>query len=222
MVEMQERQNYGKRARASEKFFGIDALKIRFEKFGRQAFCPFVEIARDDAFSRKFRMFEDVRVEKFVNLPAAFEKRCTEMNVEKLQSLVPAERDFGQKTAARFVFVNADVEILLMFDGQTAQHGVAVESFPDSAVFAQEKIHIDLFGNKFRLMLAFLCACVTQNFLQTDHVGVNFAQHFRDSFGRKPAVDPDAFVNIVGRNANFIHNLFYFASLRFCGKLTLL
>ena len=133
---MQNGQNPRKRARPSEMLFGVDRLKIRFEKLGRKPARPFVEIARDDAFSRKFRVFENVRVEKPVNLPAAFEKRRAEMHVEKLQSLVPAERDFGQKTAARFVFMNADVEILRMFDRQTAQHGVAVESFLDPAIFA--------------------------------------------------------------------------------------
>src|ERR1043165_6280503 len=115
---MKNGQNAGKRARLSEMLFRVDRLKFRFEKPGRQTFRPFVEIARDDAFAGKFRVFENVRVQELVNLPAALEKRRAEMNVEKLQSFVSAERDFRQQAAARLAFIDRNVEILRMPNGQ--------------------------------------------------------------------------------------------------------
>ena len=63
MVEMENRQDAGKSARRAEMHFGIDRLEARFEKLGRQPARPFVEIARDDAFADKFRVFENVRGE---------------------------------------------------------------------------------------------------------------------------------------------------------------
>jgi hypothetical protein len=206
MVEVKNRQDAGKRPRPSEVRFRIDVLKFGFEKFGRQTFRPFVEITRDDAFAGEFGMFENMRGEQFMNLPAALEKRRAEMNVEKLQGFVTAaERDFGQKTAARLVFVNADVEILRMFDRQSAQNRVAVKPAFDAPVFAEKKVHAQFVGDKFGLMVAFVRIFMTQNFLQSDHVRVDFPQNLGDSFRRKPPVDADAFMDVVGRDADFVH-----------------
>jgi hypothetical protein len=202
MIEMKDRQDAGKGPRRAEMRFSVDRMKPGFEKFGRQAARPFVKIARDDAFSGEFRVFEKMRGEQLVNLPAALEKRRPEMDVEKLQSFVrAAERDLGQKTAARLVFVDADVEILRMPDRQPAQNGVAVQAAPDLPVFAQIKIHAQFFGDKFGLMVAFVGVFMTENFLQCDHVGIDLPQNLRDPFRRKLAVDADAFMNIVGRDA---------------------
>lgn len=207
MVEVKNGQDAGKGARCAEVRFGVDGLEFRFEKFGRQTFRPFVEIARDDAFAGKFRVFENVRVKQLVNLPAALEKRCAEMNVEKLEVFAfAAERDLGQKTAARFAFPDADVEILRMAHGQTAQNRVAVNAALNFAVLAEKEIRAEFFRQKFGLMLAFVRIRMTQNFLQSDHVGVDFPQNFGNPFRRKLAVDADAFVNVVGRDADFIHS----------------
>src|SRR5215213_7515435 len=141
-----------------------------------------------------------------MNLPAALEKRCPEMNVEKLQSLMhAAERDFGEKTAARLALVDADVEILRVPDRQTAQNRVAVKPAFNAPVFAEEKIHLQFFGDKFGLMLALVSVSMTQNFLQSDDISIDFPQNFRNSFRREPPVNADAFVDVVGRDANSIH-----------------
>ena len=103
-------------------------------------------------------MFENVRREKFVNLLPALEKRCAEMNVEELQVFVSAERDFGQQTAARLALVDRNIEILRMTNGQAREHGVAVKPAFDLTVFAEEKIHLQLFGDEFGLMIAPVCS----------------------------------------------------------------
>jgi hypothetical protein len=67
------------------------------------------------------------------------------------------------------------------------------------------KIHFEFFRQKLGLMLALVGVSMTQNLLQGDNIGVNFLQNFGDPFGRKLAVNADAFVNVVGCNADFVH-----------------
>jgi hypothetical protein len=206
MVEMKDGQNAGKGARFSEMSFRVDALKFRFKEPGRQPARPFVEIARDDAFTGKARVFENVRVEQFMNLPPPLEKRRSEMDVEKLQVFVSAERDLRQQAAARLAFVDTDVEILRMPHRQTREHRVAVEPAFDLPIFAEEIIHFQLVGDKFGLMVTLVRIFMTQNLLQGDDVGVDFLQNLGDALGRKTPVDADAFVNVICCDADSVHS----------------
>ena len=81
---MKKRQNAGKRARFAEMEFRVNGFEIRLEKPRRQTVCPFVEISRDYSVSGKFFMFQNIRVKQLVNLPTTFEKRSSQMQIEKL------------------------------------------------------------------------------------------------------------------------------------------
>jgi hypothetical protein len=75
------------------------------------------------------------------------------------------------------------------------------------SILAEAEMHPELFGQKFRLVFSTAAVRMAHHLLKGDDVRFEFTEDVRYPLGRITAIDTDAFVNVVGRDPDRLHQL---------------
>jgi hypothetical protein len=185
----------------------VDTLEPCLEQSRRQPADPFIKIPGDNSSSRDFGIVEDVSDQKLSDLLAALEERGAEVEVHKVEFLSCSDVDLGPQATSRLTLPDANVVILKRRDRKAAEDSVSVVSAKMLSILAKAEMHPELFGQEFRLVFTPAAVRMAHNLLEGDDVGFELTEDVRYPLGRITAIDPDAFVNVVGRDPDRLHQL---------------
>lgn len=169
--------------------------KFRSKQLACASGKPIVEIADQNARAAYVAAPQNLILKKSLCLSNALQISRSEMRVEDVKPS-SADHNVYLQTSSRLAMVNADVVIVMERYRQSRKNDVAVLIFAVLDICPIDAVHSESVSDETGLMRR-AADFIAENFLQSDHVRIDLAKYFDDSFGQYATVNPFAFMHVV-------------------------
>ena len=146
-------------------------------------------------------MVDDAIIEQPARLRTMFKKCSAQVNIKYMERC-RVEFDIGPQTTPRLTALCRNVIVPVDVDWKARQYDIAVAPAPKAPVLTECEIETEFFGDKSSLVRLATPAFDAQHFLKCNDIGINLNENIDDAARANAAVQPPAFVNVIGDDSN--------------------
>ncbi len=202
-VEQGEKSRIG--TRAAKVHPDVQTLQFTGEQSRGETVTPLVEVSKHNPDTGEFPVIQDLWTEEFSCLMSALEKTGAEMDVEEVKYGF-AQINVGAQASAPFASRYGEIVVLNGIQRKTTEQQVPVGTALQAAIFSEARVKAQFVGDKASLVAGAMPG-YTQNLLQADDIGLDFAKHLDDALWADAPVEPTALVDVVSDDADGVCHL---------------
>lgn len=198
MIQPQQRHHSRKRARTAHMVMG--SFEMRPEHARGQPAGPLIKVAEYDPVRGNVVDSEDVSTKKLAGLEPPLEESSSQMQVEDLDSCAGSPLDLGFEAATPLPTGNRNVMVACMPNVVSGEQDVPVRAAAMPAVLPEFAGITEIVGKIAGLMMISSPMLNRDDFLQSDHVGVDLAQNTSNAVGADTSVHATTLVDVIGNH----------------------
>lgn len=198
MIQPQHRHYARKRAPAVHVVMG--SFEMRPEHAGGQPAGPLIKVAKYDPVRRKVFASEDLSTKELAGLESPLKESSSQMQVKDLDGCAGSPLDLGFEATTLLPAGNRNVMIARMPDVLSGEQDVSVGAAAMAPILPEFAGITEIVGKIAGLMMISPPMLNRDDFLQSDHVGIDLAQNTSNAVGADTSVHATTLVDVIGNH----------------------
>lgn len=198
MIQPQQRHHSRKRARTVHMVMG--SFEMRPEHARGQPAGPLIKVAEYDAVRGNVFASEDLATKELTGLEPPLEESSSQMQIKDLDGCAGSPLDLGFEAAAPLPAGNRNVMVARMPNVLSGEQDIPVRAAAMAPVLPEFAGITEIVGKIAGLMMISPPMLDRDNFLQSDHVGIDLAQNTSNAVGADTSVHATTLVDVIGNH----------------------
>ena len=195
MIQPQHRHYARKRARTVHVVMG--SFEMRPEHARGQPARPLIKVAEYDPVRGKVFVVEDLSTKELAGLEPPLEESSSQMQIKDLDRCAGSPLDLRFEATTPLPAGNRNVMVARMPDVLSGEQDVPVRSTAMAPVLPEFAGVAEIVGKIAGLMMISPPMLDRDNFLQSDHVGIDLAQNTSNAVGADTSVHATTLVDVI-------------------------